>query len=75
MPTYVYETIPPDGAGTERFEWRQSMCDAPLAAHPQTGVPVRRVIVGGLGHMSTGDKSLPEPAPGCGPSTCTCGRF
>ena len=75
MPTYLYETIPTNGASAERFELRQSMSDAPLAAHPETGAPVRRVIVGGLGHMSAGDKSLPEPGPGCGPSNCTCGRF
>ncbi len=75
MPTYLYETIPPDGAATERFEWRQSMSDSPLAAHPQTGVPVRRVIVGGLGYIGASDKSLPDPGPGCGPSTCSCGRF
>ncbi|HEV8363899.1 MAG TPA: hypothetical protein VGQ52_10305 [Gemmatimonadaceae bacterium] len=75
MPTYLYETIPTNGATAERFELRQSMSDAPLAAHPETGAPVRRVIVGGLGHMSAGDKSLPEPGPGCGPSNCTCGRF
>ncbi|MGH7695322.1 MAG: FmdB family zinc ribbon protein [Gemmatimonadaceae bacterium] len=75
MPTYLYETMPDDGAATERFEWRQSMRDAPLSAHPETGVPVRRVIVGGLGHMSASDKSFPEPGPGCGPGTCGCGRF
>lgn len=75
MPTYLYETVPRDGAATERFEWRQSMSEAPLAAHPETGVPVRRVISGGLGHVSTGDKLRPEPGPGCGPANCTCGRF
>ncbi len=45
MPIYVYETIPaaPDLA-PERFELRQSMADAPLTTHPESGVPVRRVL-------------------------------
>lgn len=44
MPTYVYEILNKDGTGTgEHFEFVQSMKDAPLSAHPQTGRPVRRV--------------------------------
>ena len=49
MPTYVYESIPPNGGEPERFEVTQSMNDAPLQAHPDTGEPVRRIITGGLG--------------------------
>jgi len=75
MPTYIYETIPRNGAAVERFEWRQSMSDEALQMHPETGVPVRRVISGGLGHMGATNKSLPEPGPGCGPANCRCGRF
>jgi predicted nucleic acid-binding Zn ribbon protein len=41
MPVYVYETL--DGA--TRFELEQSMREAPLTAHPETGEPVRRVIL------------------------------
>jgi predicted nucleic acid-binding Zn ribbon protein len=45
MPTYIYETIPKTpGAEPIRFEWQQSMKDAPLTKHPETGEPVRRVI-------------------------------
>lgn len=53
MPTYVYETIPaaPDDA-TERFEIRQSMTEDALEKHPESGVPIRRVITGGLGYVS-----------------------
>jgi predicted nucleic acid-binding Zn ribbon protein len=45
MPTYTYETIP-QKAGTRpvQFELQQSMKDAPLTQHPETGLPVRRVI-------------------------------
>ena len=44
MPTYVYAIIKPDGTDGDTFELVQKMCDEPLAVHPQTGEPVRRVI-------------------------------
>lgn len=44
MPTYVYEVIPQEGEATEMFEVVQSMNDAPLTKHPETGEPVRRVL-------------------------------
>jgi hypothetical protein len=44
MPTYVYEVIDKDGNGTgDFFECVQSMKEAALTAHPETGEPVRRV--------------------------------
>lgn len=69
MTTYVYETVPSDPSATpQRFEVRQSMQDAPLTKHPETGEPVRRVIAGGYGFIS--QKSAPPPAP-CG-GHCAC---
>ena len=69
MTTYVYETIPKNpGAEPRRFEVRQSMQDAPLTKHPETGVPVRRVITGGFGFVA--EKAAPPPTP-CG-SKCAC---
>jgi predicted nucleic acid-binding Zn ribbon protein len=69
MTTYVYETIPQKpGEAARRFEVRQSMQDAPLTRHPETGAPVRRVIAGGYGFIA--QKSAPPPAP-CG-SQCAC---
>ena len=75
MATYLYETIPSkEGDQTETFEIQQSMKDAPLTQHPETGVPVRRVITGGFGFVS---KASSAPAPqrpssgGCG-SGCGC---
>jgi hypothetical protein len=60
MPIYVYETILEDGEGGEQFEVRQSMSDEPLAEHPTTGEPVRRVIqapnIGGR-HSEAGIKN------------------
>jgi predicted nucleic acid-binding Zn ribbon protein len=75
MPTYTYQTRPASGAEPEQFEWRQSMSEPALTKHPVTGEPVERVISGGLGLMGVGEKSLPEPGPGCGPGSCGCGRF
>jgi len=43
MPIYVYQVIRPDGEEGETFEVEQSMKDEPLAKHPRTGEPVRRV--------------------------------
>jgi len=45
MPTYVYEVITDSGEPGERFEVVQQMSDKPLTEHPETGVPVRRVIL------------------------------
>jgi len=49
MPTYIYETVPTNGAAEERFEIVQRMTDDPLRVHPETGDPVRRIITGGQG--------------------------
>ena len=77
MPTYLYESTPAVATGeVERFELRQSFSEPPLDVHPTTGVPIRRVISGGLGLVSRGrDAARPEPGPGCGPGSCGCGRF
>jgi hypothetical protein len=71
MATYVYETIPRQpGENPRRFEVVQSMKEAPLQQHPETGEPVRRVVMGGYGLMGVREKS-PAPAntvscsPGC----------
>lgn len=73
MATYVYETIPPHpGEAPRRFEVGQSMKDAPLTRHPDTGELVRRVITGGYGLMGVGEKSAPAAAP-CAPG-CACHR-
>ena len=68
MTTYVYQTIPEDeSAEPEYFEVQQNMDDDPLTKHPETGVPVKRVVLGGYGLMkegSSGDSSC------CGPSGC-----
>ena len=76
MPTYVYETVPSSpNDSVERFELRQHISDPPLDAHPTSGVPVRRVISGGMGFVAPSDDAGAEPGPGCGPESCHCGRF
>ncbi len=71
MPTYVYETIPAKtGAKTKRYEIRQSIKDAALKKHPETGESVRRVIAGGVGVLKSGSSS---PASHCHNSSCGCG--
>jgi predicted nucleic acid-binding Zn ribbon protein len=76
MATYLYETIPSkQGEASQTFEVQQSMKDAPLTTHPETGVPVRRVITGGFGFVSKGGSApapqRPASGGGCG-SGCGC---
>lgn len=72
MPTYVYETIPQvEGERPQRFEVRQSMKDAPLTQHPDSGLPVRRVPVGGTGIIG-GTSSMPMSGGGSCGSGCGC---
>ena len=79
MATYLYETIPgKPGEEPITFEIQQSMKDAPLTKHPETGLPVRRVITGGFGFVSkSGSSPAPQRPPsssgggGCG-SGCGC---
>ncbi len=53
VPRYLYQTIPTDpNVDPEQFEVEQPMSDAALTVHPETGVPVERVITGGLGFIS-----------------------
>ncbi len=49
MATYIYETVPHKAEKKpKRYEIKQSMNDAPLAKHPETGEKIRRVVSGGL---------------------------
>ncbi len=79
MTTYVYETIPSKkGEKPRHYELKQAMKDAPLKKHPETGEPIRRVLTGGFGVLSSkpsSAKSSPAPSPrrgGCGGGACGC---
>ncbi len=72
MPTYVYETIPQfEGEPAKRFEIRQSMKDAPLTQHPDSGQPVRRVPIGGTGLMGASSGASTSSGGSCG-TGCGC---
>ncbi len=71
MPTYVYETIPRKrGEKPKIYELQQRMAEEPLTTHPRTGEPIRRVILGTFGILSSGRSG--ERDSGCGPGCC-CG--
>ena len=73
MPTYIYETIPQNEVEQpKRFEVRQSMNDKAFTHHPDSGVPVRRIVVGGTGISGTkGASKTSISAGGCG-TGCGC---
>ena len=59
MATYVYETIPAKaGQKPRRFEFVQKMTDPPLKKDPESGLPVRRIIIGGSGNIMRGTSIL-----------------
>lgn len=82
MPTYCYETIPTDpSVPPRRFEVEQRMSAPPLTQAPDTGEPVRRVVLGGLGFLNLSDKTRPDTAcggdcgrPGSGNAGCACAQ-
>jgi hypothetical protein len=64
MITYTYETLPRPGKAVRRYEIQQSIKDAPLAKHPKTGEPIRRIIVLGADpFVRAATIELPERRP------------
>jgi predicted nucleic acid-binding Zn ribbon protein len=73
MTTYVYETIPSTpGEKARYYEIKQSMNAAALKKHPETGEPIRRVVLGGFGTLSSKPAGNSSSGCGCGPGGC-CG--
>jgi len=73
MTTYVYEAIPETPCQKPQYyEIQQSMKDAPLTRHPETGVPIRRVVLGGFGLLKSSEKSKPADSGGCCGSDDCC---
>lgn len=61
MPTYVYQVINPDGTEGACFEVVQSIHEANLTMHPETGEPVRKVFLPphvGIKHTEGKTKAL-----------------
>jgi len=73
MPIYVYESIPqkPDQE-LRYFEFSQRMTDEAYTKHPETGEPIRRVILGGLGVLTSRNPGT-DSGPCCGPGSRCCG--
>jgi predicted nucleic acid-binding Zn ribbon protein len=75
MAIYVYQTVPAiEGEPVQTYEIRQSMKDAALTEHPETKEPIRRVITGGLGIMTSskgGSAPQLQGGGGCG-GGCAC---
>lgn len=59
MPAYEYECA----ACNSHFERRQKMSEAPLAACPECGGSVKRLISGGAGMISKGSEHSRSAAP------------
>ena len=78
MATYIYETTDPTKP-VRQFELQQSVKEAPLTQHPETGEAIRRVITGGFGYMAAGNaprhadmqRSMGSGGGGCG-TGCGC---
>ncbi len=71
--TYLYEAIPSrEGEEVKRYEIQQSMHDLALSVHPETGEPIRRVILGGWG-LITGKSTASSSGGGkCTPGGGCC---
>ncbi len=72
MTTYVYETIPQKGGEKPRYyEIKQNMNEAALTKHPETGEPIRRVVLGGFGTLSSRTTEASSGGGCCsGPGCC-----
>ena len=73
MATYIYETIPSKpNEKPKQYELKQSMNDAALTKHPETGEKIRRVVSGGFGLMSKvrGASAAPVGGHRCGSAGC-----
>jgi len=71
MPTYLYETIPSAAREIPKhYEIKQSMNDEALTKHPETGEPIRRVILGGYGLIQKGKQSSSSSGCGCNKPGC-----
>jgi hypothetical protein len=71
--TYLYETLPTrEGADVKHYEIQQNMNDMPLTTHPDTGEPIRRVILGGWGSVTASPtlQTASKGDCGCGPGGC-----
>jgi predicted nucleic acid-binding Zn ribbon protein len=76
MPTYIYETIPAKkGTIPKRYEIKQSIKDVAFTKHPETGEPIKRVVAGGIGVLTSSSSATSRPhthTPSCGCGSGGC---
>ena len=69
MPTFIYESIPESCCQEPgHYEIEQGADAAPLAHHPETNTPIRRVVIGGQALVKTdgeGGSCCCEPGECC----------
>lgn len=69
--TYLYETIPArEGETPKHHELQQGMNDEAFTQHPETGEPIRRVILGGWDTLKGATKLPSSGGNCCGSSGC-----
>ena len=72
MINYLYETLPAHAdEAPKHYELPQAAGAAPLTQHPETGEPIRRVILGGWG-ATKGALKLTESGGDCCRSSGCC---
>lgn len=71
MPTYVYESVN-SGRNPKRYEIRQGINEPALTRHPESGEPIRRVVAGGAGILTSKAGHAADAAPP--PMGHCCGR-
>ncbi|TVR04097.1 MAG: FmdB family transcriptional regulator [Deltaproteobacteria bacterium] len=65
MPIYRYTTLPEDSPDAEVFEVHQRLAEPALTRHPNSGLPVRRVITPAnlsLKHSGAREKAILDDA-------------
>jgi predicted nucleic acid-binding Zn ribbon protein len=73
MPIYVYESTSQNPDEEPRyFEYEQRVADKPYTKHPETGEPIRRVILGNFGIL-TSRNSDRGSGPCCDSGSGCCG--
>ncbi len=66
MAVYEYEILGPDGQARGIYEAEQKMSDPPLARHPETGEPLRRILTRTFARSSGETASTDCAAGSCG---------
>ncbi|MGC1481958.1 MAG: hypothetical protein WA771_15770 [Chthoniobacterales bacterium] len=72
MPTYIYESIAAAGEKPNHYEIEQSETAEAITNHPDSGMPIRRVIVDGSPLTKQESCCDDEDDSCCGESSSCC---